>query len=251
LAVVSTVLGAVIAVSVALFGVSPSYSATVKLYVSGTGTAGDNRWQSGEYARTHVASYAEMATSDEVLNAVRDNLGLPRSRDGSDRDLAENISAENPLDTLIIDVTVEASSPRGAQAVAAAIGEVYNAVVARLESPSNEKQSPVRILVVSPPALPTAQVSPSRKLYAAVGMLAGLAVGTGVGWLLERPTRRRRGSSVSEQPTGDSWSWGHDGPPSIASTRTREASEVLVGSNRGNGNGTGRARTRQSGPADS
>jgi capsular polysaccharide biosynthesis protein len=193
--VVSAVLGVTIAVCLALFAVTPTYSATVKLYVSGAGANADDRLNNGEYARTHISSYADMINSNDLLQAVRDDLHLPPTQDGVLDDVADSISASNPLDTLIIDVTVKDSSPQRAQAVAAAIGQVYDPVVARLESPSDESQSPVRISVVSPPSTPIAQDSPSRKVYAAGGLLVGLAVGAGVAWLLEsRGSRQRRGS---------------------------------------------------------
>jgi len=224
LTAVCAVLGVMISVSLALFVVTPSYSATVKLYVSGTGATFDDRLQSGEYVRTHVASYADMIDSNDVLVAVRDDLGLPQSRDGGYRDLADGISAENPLGTSIINVTVQDSSPERAQSVAAAIGRVYNSVVVRLESPSSEKQSPVRLNVVSPPALPTAQDSPSKKLYAAAGLLAGIAVAAGAAWLLElRPATRRR-KTVNSQSSGDSWPWWPDRSPSAAAAEARKAS---------------------------
>jgi len=135
-----------------------------------------------------------MANSNDLVQAVRKNLGLPSGQDGHLSNLADKITASNPLDTLIIDVTVQDSSPQRAQAVAAAIGQVYDPVVGRLESPSDDGQSPVRISVVSPPSTPTAQDSPSRKLYAAGGLLVGLAVGAGVAWLLESRQRRGAGS---------------------------------------------------------
>lgn len=250
LTVVCAVLGISIGLSVALFVVTPSYSANVKLYVSGTGATANERLQNGEYARSHVASYADMSNSSDVLVAVRDRLGIPQSSDGSYRDLADSISASNPLGTLIIDVTVKDSSPGQAQAVAAAIGQVYDSVVARLEGQS---QSPVRISVVNPPALPTAQDSPSRELYAAAGLLAGIAVGAGVAWLLEgRPTTLRR-RSVSDQAPGDSWSWWPYRAAAPSPPEPREPVEALVGLNSAGRDASGAkpARKGESGPADS
>jgi len=231
---VCALLGVAIALGLAVFVVTPSYSATVKLYVSGTGTTADDRQQSGAYAQAHVGSYAEMADSNDILVAVRDKLGLPQTQDGSYRDLADSITAENPLDTLIINVTVEDASPQRAQAVAAAIGQVYNPVVARIESPSSTNHSPVRINIVSPPALPTSYDSPNKKFYAVSGLLAGLAVGAGMAWLVEQlPAARRRRSAIS-QTSGDTWVWWPDQDPSpSAEAKASDVTSIHSSEHRG------------------
>jgi capsular polysaccharide biosynthesis protein len=232
-------LGVACAIAFALLAMTPSYVATLKLYVSGAGPTTGDQLQSSDYVRTHVASYTDMVDSNDVLVAVRDNLGLPQRRDGSYGDLADSITAVNPLGTVIIDVTVQAASPHQAQVVAAAIGEVYNPVVARLESPSGVKRSPVRINVVSPPALPKPQYSPSRKLVAAGGLLGGVAVGAGAAWLLElRPTTRRR-LSVIDQASPDDWSswWRDSTSPTVPPEARRgvQASSLNRGASNGNG----------------
>ena len=193
--------------------VTPSYSTTVKLYVSGTGATASERLQSGEYARSRVSSYADMITSVEGIDAARVHLGLPPTGDGSLGDLATAVTASNLLDTTVINVTVHAASPQRAQAFAAAIGAVENSVVGRLESPPDGRQSPVRIAVASPPVLPLQPDGPSTKLYAGTGLLAGLAVGAGLSWLLEQRRSKRRRPPVTSQQTGTSWSWwSGDGP---------------------------------------
>jgi capsular polysaccharide biosynthesis protein len=233
------VIGVTIAISLALFVVRPSYSTTVKLYVSGTGLTADDQLKNGEYVRTRISSYADLVSSHEVLQAARVNLGLPMSSSASSRDLADSISASNPLDTMIIDLTVRDSSPQRAQRVAAAISQAYESVVPRLESSSVSKlvskQSPVRINVVSAPALPTERDSPNRKLYAAVGLLVGIGVGAGAASLLEwrrrpanRDSRVRRQQQRRTSPIKGTISWPDwpDSAPSAAHRKQENPVEV-------------------------
>jgi len=243
IAVISGLLGVACAIAFALLAMTPSYTATVKLYVSGAGRTTGDQLQSSDYVRAHAASYTDMVDSNDLLAAVRYKLGIPQRRDGSYRDLAESITAVNPLSTVIIDVTVRAASPQQAQAVAAAIGEVYNPVVARLESPSGVEHSPVRITVVSPPALPKPQYSPSRKLVAAGGLLGGLAVGAGAAWLLELlPTRRRRLSVIDRASDDDQWLWWEESTSSRVPSEARERVKVFLSLDRGASNGNGTSR---------
>jgi capsular polysaccharide biosynthesis protein len=247
-------LGALVATALAVFVVPPSYVVTTSLYVSARGSNPDDRLQNGEYARTHVSSYSDMVDSNDILQAVRVELGLPASRDGSYADLADSITASNPLETAIIDVTVEDSSAEQAFQVASAIGTVYDRVVAGMESAGRDG-SPVRISVLRAPALPTAPDSPSRGLYAVAGLLLGLAVGTGLAWLLEtRPSLLRplvpRPAEARPDP---SWSWEPDPDPPAPRRSTENGHEVVVrplpGEPGGNGsssaNGGHRAAAKQ------
>jgi len=203
------VLGVALATLLAMFVVTPTYVVTMKMYVSARGATADDRLQNGEYARTHVSSYTDMVDSNDILQAVRTNLGLPASRDGSYTDLADSITATNPLETAIITVTVKDDSADRAFRVATAIGEVYDPVVARMENAGHD-QSPVRVNVLSAPARPTGPHSPNKTLYAGAGLVLGLAVGAGLAWLLEaRPARVRR-LALTDQTRSDSWSWEPD-----------------------------------------
>lgn len=230
LCAVCAVLGVLIAVGAALFVVTPSYTASARLYVSGKGASGDDRYTNGEYARTHVASYAEMVDSQEVLEAVRAKLGLPPSRGGDYFDLADEITASNPLDTLILEVVVKDQSPERAQAVAIAIGEVYDSVVGDIESPGKPAQSPVRITVVSPAALPSKQDSPSRRLYAVGGLLVGTAIGAAAAWLLEKRRARRPVPLTPAVAPEERWPWW---PDDAGDDQSRKQSVPAWGSSSG------------------
>jgi capsular polysaccharide biosynthesis protein len=210
LIVTCVLLGGAAATAVATFLITPSYLVTTKLYVSGAGTDPDERLKNGEYARTHVSSYTDMIDSNDLLQAVRRKMNLPLSDHGGYQDLADSITATNPLETVVIYVYVQDSSPTRAQAVAQAIGEVYDPVVADVESASG-KASPVRIRVYSTPSVPTAPHSPSRKVYLAAGLALGLAIGAALSWLLDlrRASSRRRLRSFNDE-WPDSWNWGTD-----------------------------------------
>lgn len=239
------VLGVTAATLLAMFVVTPTYMVSMKLYVSARGSTPDDRLQNSEYARTHVSSYTDMVDSNDILQAVRAELGLPVNRDSSYADLADSITASNPLETAIINVTVQDASAERAFRVATAIGEVYDPAVAKMEN-TGVNQSPVRVNVLSAPVLPTSPHSPSRPLYAAGGLVLGLALGTGLAWLLEaRPARQRRRLALTDQGPADSWSWEADPAAQEQNPVWEHGSDEVVRPIRGEGGRKGSKRVAQ------
>jgi capsular polysaccharide biosynthesis protein len=171
-----TALGLALAIVLA-FVTTKTYLVQTTLFVSSTGATIGDRLQNAEYTKDRVSSYADLATSPAVVGVVRSNLGLSEP----EAVIAGKIDAQNPLDTALIEIAVEDSSPEQAMAIAAEIDKVMGPVVGDLEG-SELVSAPVKISVVRPPALPTAPVSPNKKLY----VLLGLALGSGLGIVTAR-----------------------------------------------------------------
>lgn len=197
--------------------VSPTYVVTLQLYVSGKGSTPSDRLQNGAYAQAHITSYTDMVDSNAILQAVRARLGLLQSPTDGYADLADSITATNPFETAIINVTVQDTSAEQALMVASAIGAVFDPAVAQMEN-TTESQSPVSVNVLSAPTLPSSPSSPSAPKYVSVGLVVGLAVGAGAAYLIEflSPPKGRRVKAHEHRP---GWSWGppqrhqSDGPP--------------------------------------
>jgi capsular polysaccharide biosynthesis protein len=141
-----------------------------------------------------VSSYADLAESPAVLDLVRAEMELPPRRGV----LADEVTASNPLETLLIDVEVQHSSPRRAQEVAYWIGQVLNTVVAELETTATSDGSPVRISVVRPATVPTKADGLPPIFLAAAGLGLGLLVGLAAAQLAES-----RGKSRLSTPLHD------------------------------------------------
>ncbi len=181
LVVAAVALGAMVALVVSL--VMPSvYTARSQVFVSvqGSDTTSD-LFQGSNFTVRQVKSYTELVTSPPVLQPVIDELGL--SEDASE--LAEKVSAESPLDTVLINVTASDESPDQAAGIANAIASSLGQVVTELETPGDGGASPVQISTVRTADIPDEPSSPNVKLNLALGVLVGLAVGLGVAVLRE------------------------------------------------------------------
>ncbi|HET8617228.1 MAG TPA: polysaccharide biosynthesis tyrosine autokinase [Actinomycetales bacterium] len=176
----------------ATFAMTPKYQADTQLFVSTQ--AGDDAsqlLQGSSFSQQRVKSYADIVTSPKVLQPVVENLGLTTNA----RELAKQVSAEAPLDTVLINVSVRDVSPTRAQQIANAVSKQFIDVVQELEKPQGNGTTPVKVSIVQPAELPQAPVTPNKKLNLALGLLVGLALGVGIAVLRETLDTSVKGES--------------------------------------------------------
>ena len=176
-----TILGIGAATAFSLLS-TPVYRAETQLFVSaaGGGTGITDAYQSGLFSQQRVKSYAQIIDSPQVLDPVIERLGLKITAEK----LGESVSATAPLDTVLIDVRVDNTSPTRARDLANAIGEEFSSRVKALETPTTGV-APVAVTVVREASLPTSPVSPRTTINIALGALIGLALGIGIAVLRE------------------------------------------------------------------
>ncbi len=156
---------------------TPEYAAHVKLFVATSdGTDAAAALQGGLFGQQRVKSYADIVSSNRVVEAVRKELGLKESSG----EVASEISASAPLDTVLVNVTVTDVDPVRARDIANAVATQFAALVSTLETPEGQAVSPVKVSIVEPASTPRIPVSPNKKLDLALGLLIGLAVGVSV-----------------------------------------------------------------------
>ncbi|MBT1624261.1 polysaccharide biosynthesis tyrosine autokinase [Curtobacterium flaccumfaciens pv. oortii] len=152
----------------------PTYEAATSLYVSVPGASNSSELaQGGTAAEQKVQSFANVAVSTRVLGPVIRDLGL----DTTPQDLAKHVSAQTPIDSVLVNVTVTDGDPTQAAAIANGIGKSLATVVTKeLEEPA-QGASPFRIETIEPAVVPTAAASPNRSVYVVGGLLLGLLAG--------------------------------------------------------------------------
>jgi capsular exopolysaccharide synthesis family protein len=179
--VLVTVLAVTGAIVVSLL-VRPTYQATSQVFVSVTSVdTTSDLLQGSSYSQKQMASYTDLVTSPRVLIPVIEKLGLGVRPET----LAQLVSADSPLNTVLINITVSDGQPTRARDIANAIADSLATQVAQLEAPSNGAVSPIKVSTVRTATVPLAPSSPKKTLNAALGLLIGLAVGFGVAILRE------------------------------------------------------------------
>ena len=157
---------------------TPQYESVAKVFIaadasSDGGDAGISSLYAGIFAQQRVQSYADLATSRELLQRVisQTNLNLTPSQ------LASKISASVGTNTVIIKLTASDEEPAVAQKIAKAESEAFASYLQELETTT------VKATIVDPASYNPTQVSPKPALNLVIAGVLGLILGAGMALL--------------------------------------------------------------------
>jgi succinoglycan biosynthesis transport protein ExoP len=174
-----------VVVCVALAGVyvgvaTKSYTADAQVFVASVTTSSDldQSFNGSQFIDNRVASYAQLATSDQVTQAVISSLQLNLTP----TKLADKITASVPLDTVVIDIAVSDESATESARIANAVAEQLVTTVQSLEAIGDDA-SPVKLSVVQHATKPSSPSSPQLVLDLVLGLIIGLALGVAIALL--------------------------------------------------------------------
>jgi capsular exopolysaccharide synthesis family protein len=168
---------------------TPIYEARTQLFVATrTGSDTSDLIQSQTFSQARVQSYAAIVATRKVTQPVVRELGLSDTPE----ELASHITAEAPLNTVLINITVHDTVPARAARIADAVAEQFVTVVEQLETPKQFSSSrrdgnapapltsPVSLGVTQQATVPESPVSPNQLLDLTAGVLGGLLLGAGI-----------------------------------------------------------------------
>ena len=154
---------------------TPMYESSARVFVTVNATEGVDPVTSGVLIQSRVESYAELATSTELLDGVIDDLDLADSPE----QLAGRISADVSEQTSIITLSVTDPDPRQAQQITDWLSSAYAEYLAQVETPEGEDQAQIIATVSSAASYSATPVSPRTAINLAVAGIIGLLVGLG------------------------------------------------------------------------
>jgi capsular exopolysaccharide synthesis family protein len=136
-----------------------------------------------------VQSYVSVASGPSVTDFVVKQLNLPMSS----TQLSKEITADAPLNKVIINVHVTDKYAQRAAAIANAVAYRMSTVVEGLESAkAGSRGSPVSLTVTKPATTPKSPVSPRPTLNLGLALLIGLLLGVGLARLRDQYDDRIR-----------------------------------------------------------
>lgn len=139
-----------------------------------------------ELARAKVKSYVDIGSWREVAEHASKDLGL----DVKPEQLVQKVSVSNPIDTVIIHVSANASTPEGARDLAESWIRAMARQIDKVEGDGSAGSAAAPLVPGDSARLPQAPSSPNKRLAVAIGLLVGVA--TGVGYALLRHSLDRR-----------------------------------------------------------
>ncbi|WP_432498833.1 YveK family protein [Kineococcus gypseus] len=176
-----------------------TYEATAQVYVSVPPDPQDpgRVYDGSAYAQSRAESYALLARTRAVTEPVVSATGF----EGTPEDLAAQVSASVPLDTVLIELTVSDASAQRAAELADAVGEQLTRTVGELEGGAGAL-SAVELTLVQPATVPSSPASPSWPLGIGLGVVAGLALGLAAALVAESlsAASRRTGGTAGGAP---------------------------------------------------
>ena len=154
-----------------------TYESRISLFIAARLVSDDPSavYQGTLLSQQRVASYAQLITSDRVLQQTITTLGLDESTD----ELAGQITPSVQTDSVIITIAVTAASGESAARIADGLASVVVSTIGDLESNDANQPAPVTARVMSPAVAPTQASSPVLRTNLLVGAVAGLLVGLG------------------------------------------------------------------------
>ncbi|GAA1420995.1 polysaccharide biosynthesis tyrosine autokinase [Agrococcus citreus] len=163
--IVATIFGAVAGLGLS-FVQTPSYRASTEVFISTQAADTSSELVQGNaFTLSRVNTYARLASSEEVLDRVVEQLNL----NVPSRDLIEQIQAVPVADTAILEISATSDQPQVAADLANATAANLADSVAELESDGTS--SPIRLATIVSASVPVEPESPRPMLQAVLGGL--------------------------------------------------------------------------------
>jgi capsular exopolysaccharide synthesis family protein len=152
------------------------YTATTQLYFSVTAESVTELAQGSTFAEGQMSSYAKVATSPKVLDAVIREVPLSTTAE----ELAKSVVVRVTPKTVVLDIAATDRDPRRAAEIANAVGVELANVAEELVPDRADGSEAVRVTTVASAQIPDEPSSPKVIRNLALGLVLGVLLGFGL-----------------------------------------------------------------------
>lgn len=173
---------------------TPVFVAKATLFVTAT-SADDTAYENSQFARQRVASYPDIVDSPEVLDKVVEDLSLEMTASA----LAGHVTAVNPKDTVLLEVSADADDAARAAEIANATAKGLGMAIEKVETSPRAGGMTVKAALMVPATAPAIPDAPRPLINFALAMVLGLSSGIIAALFLDRGERRIRRAADIER----------------------------------------------------
>lgn len=171
--VVWTIVGLVVALTIAFLFVTPKYSSNVDFLVNQKSEDSQTQYTKQQADLGAINTYKDVLEKSVILNPVLKEQRQENNYKGSLKDLQNAIDISNAQGSQVISVTVTDKNSYVAADIANNIADVFNKKIKKMMKIDN-------VTIVTKARVDNQAVSPNKKIYAAVGLLVGFLIGIAI-----------------------------------------------------------------------
>jgi capsular exopolysaccharide synthesis family protein len=171
------------------------YESTTELFTGISTSDPTTANQANTYAQQIVQSLTSAVNGPDVTRPIVQQLQLKMSPN----DLQNKITADAPLNKVLIDIHVTDTDPVMATRIANAVAHRFTHIASSLVQPDPTGHQVLKLSVIHPATVPSSPITPNKVLNIGLGLVVGLLIGVGVAVLREVLDNTVKGPSDFEE----------------------------------------------------
>ena len=191
----SSIIGWIIAVIITFFILTPKYVSTVDILVNQKANNAQVQYAAQQADLQAINTYKDVLTKPIILSPVLKEVKRTDNYQGNLSTLEKSIKVSNQTNSQVVTVTVTDKNAYVAADIANTIGKIFTKKVKKMMQVDN-------VTIVSKAKVNNKPVSPNKKLYALMGLLVGLIIGTSIAFIKELTDKTVKDSSFLTDELG-------------------------------------------------
>ncbi len=172
------VLGEIVSSILTFSFITPKYSSNIDILVNQKANNAQVQYAAQQADLQAINTYKDVLTKPIILSPVLKEAKRTDNYQGNLSTLEKSIKVSNQTNSQVVTVTVTDKNAYVAADIANTIGKIFTKKVKKMMQVDN-------VTIVSKAKVNNKPVSPNKKLYALMGLLVGLIIGTSIAFIKE------------------------------------------------------------------
>ena len=170
------VLGEIVSSILTFSFITPKYSSNIDILVNQKANNAQVQYAAQQADLQAINTYKDVLTKPIILSPVLKEAKRTDNYQGNLSTLEKSIKVSNQTNSQVVTVTVTDKNAYVAADIANTIGKIFTKKVKKMMQVDN-------VTIVSKAKVNNKPVSPNKKLYALMGLLVGLIIGTSIAFI--------------------------------------------------------------------